>query len=83
MYATRSAFDLSYAFLGLYVIGLTLTGVYMIFEDALVGWICVMFEVGLVVLMLAGKIYLDHWGPQSARGNKKSTAALGIASTAA
>ena len=48
MYVTKSARDLSYAFLGLYVVGLTLTALYLIFiGDAIVGWVAVICEVGV------------------------------------
>ena len=46
LWATQSARDLSYLFLTLYNLGLTLTFVYLYFEDALVAWICVLIELG-------------------------------------
>jgi len=66
-----------------YVVGLALTAAYLVFEDALVGWICVVIETAFAIIMLAAKIYLDYWGPYSMRGEKRdSSQNLGISSRA-
>ena len=39
--------------------GLALTTLYLIFEGATVGWVCICLEEGLALLVLATKIYLD------------------------
>lgn len=46
LWQTRSARDLSYLFLILYLLGLALMTVYMYNEDATVGFICTCVELG-------------------------------------
>ena len=46
LWVTKSARDLSYLFLALYNVGLTLTFIYLYYEDALVAWICLVIELG-------------------------------------
>lgn len=68
LYKTRSARDLSYMYLFLYNTGLALTFVYLFYEEAVAGWVCMLLELACCVLLLAAKFYLDRWGPYSARG---------------
>jgi uncharacterized protein with PQ loop repeat len=46
LWATQSALDLSYLFLALYNVGLTLSFIYLYYEDALVAWVCLLIELG-------------------------------------
>lgn len=62
---TRSARDLSYVFLVLFTVGLSLTAVYLINEGAVVGWACILVEIAFSLLMLAAKIYLEHCSRQT------------------
>ncbi|KAL4519865.1 hypothetical protein Ndes2526B_g01572 [Nannochloris sp. 'desiccata'] len=78
LYITRSAFDLSYFFLVFFIIGLMFTALYMFNVDALVGFISVIVEGVFAIFMLAGKIYLDNWGPYSERVKRTSGAASGL-----
>eukprot|EP00887_Chlorella_sp_A99_P004754 scaffold4.g4754.t1 len=52
----------------MYNAGLVLTLVYLYYEDAVVGWVCIAVELALGVAMVVAKFYLDNWGPNSARG---------------
>lgn len=83
MITTRSAFDLSYIFLVFYTIGLVFTGVYLVYEQAVVGWVCIVVEIAFAIVMLGLKIYLDHWGPYSKRSrNRQPDPSLSISSRA-
>ncbi len=74
MLKTQSAYDFSYIFIIMYLSGLVFTAVYLIYEQALVGWITVVIEAALACAMFFGKVYLDHWGPYA--NVKKPTVAV-------
>jgi hypothetical protein len=75
LYVTRSAFDLSYFFLVFFIVGLILTCLYLVNENAVVGYIGILVELLFAVCMLAAKIYLDNCGPYSEKAKRTSGAA--------
>jgi MtN3 and saliva related transmembrane protein len=60
MYSTKSAKDVSLSYAILYFIGLSLTLVYLVLEEALAGVITMTFEVFLAAVVIALKLYLDR-----------------------
>ncbi|KAL4443648.1 hypothetical protein ABPG75_011385 [Micractinium tetrahymenae] len=69
---TRSAADINLAFLLTYLFGLAVSVVYLYYEDAVVAWACILVEIACVLLMVAGKVYLDRWGPYSRRALRRA-----------
>lgn len=61
MYTTKSAKDVSIYYAVLFFIGLVLTLVYLILEEAVAGIITMSVEVLLSMVVILLKIYLDHF----------------------
>jgi uncharacterized protein with PQ loop repeat len=76
---TKSARDLSYSFLYMYVIGLLFMTIYLYVADAFVAAICVTIQVSLSFVIVFVKFYLDNFGPnkvandRTAKPNSKLT----------
>jgi MtN3 and saliva related transmembrane protein len=69
IFKTKSAKDLSYSWLILYVLDLIFYIWYLLVLDALVGWITVLIELLAVMLMIFLKFYYDR---RERRANKKT-----------
>jgi uncharacterized protein with PQ loop repeat len=57
---TRNATDLSYLWQGLYIFGLCLSIIYLVWEGAIVGWIALIVETILAVVLVILKVVLDR-----------------------
>lgn len=61
MYRSKSAQDISYGWTAFYFLGLIFYFAYLFRLDAVVGWIGILVEIVLVVFVVLGKFYLEHY----------------------
>lgn len=69
---TRSARDISYIYLTFFIIGLSLMTVYLVNEEATVGYITIAIELSLASLLLSTKVFLDFFGPNRISDHRKN-----------
>ncbi|KAJ3359526.1 hypothetical protein GGF31_004018 [Allomyces arbusculus] len=57
---TKSAEDISYAWQGLYLVGLSINLAYMVLLGAVAGYVAVIIEIALLLVLVGCKFYFDR-----------------------
>ncbi|KNE56870.1 hypothetical protein AMAG_02640 [Allomyces macrogynus ATCC 38327] len=69
---TRSAEDISYAWQGLYLVGLSINLAYLVLLGAVAGYVAVIIEIALLLVLVVCKFFFDRKRAQQVRNEGQS-----------